>query len=361
MDFGAAAGSIVGGLLGARATRNAASKQLQAAQEEIALQRELADRAADAAKFRAVGFTSPYATPSFDVDSSGNLVGVETQLSPALQGRFDALQAAAGGMFGSGLERAQDMRRQELADQYFGLGQEQLGSLQLDPMQAAAERTARMQELLAPQRAAQQEQLFGNLASKGLTGFAVDQGTGQQVNPYAAALAQTQAQQDRDIAARSLDLADEQIANQLTRSKGLFDMATQQEIRQGQQADLALAPYQSLFGAGQDIYNIGLTEQDRAMNLADTERQRRIAAATGQAQFLSNAGAAASRGASNAAMTSMAGQLGLANALGNVDFGQLDFGGLFNRNSAGTNPTTGLANYSAAPLPGSNGFLQQGI
>jgi hypothetical protein len=286
----------------------------------------LAEKAAEAAKFRAVGFTSPYATPSFETDDEGRLTSVQTELSPELQSRFDRLGTAAEGLFGTGLERALDTRRQDLADQYFGLGQQQLGSLQLDPMQAAAERTARMQELLAPQRSMQQEQLFSDLAAKGLTGLAVDQGTGQQVNPYAAALAQTQAQQDRQIAAQSLDLADEQIANQLQRATGLFGTAAQQEALQAGQAAQALMPYETLFGAGQDIYNLGQAQTDRAMALADTERQRRMAANNVQTNFANEASRIQTDAANLEAQRRLSRQQGLLRGLQGLDYGNM-FGG----------------------------------
>jgi len=320
---GAVAGTIGSSLIGGRATRKAADAQAAASREQVALQRELAKQAQDAAKFRAVGITSPYATPNFNVDDEGNLVSVDTQLSPELQQRFDALQGATGGLFSTGLDRALGMQRFGVADQLFGMGQQQLGAVNLDPTQAAAERTARLQELMAPQRAVAQENLFSNLASKGLTGLAVDQGTGQQVNPYMAALASQQAQEDRRIAAESLDLADQDIARQLQRATGLFGAASTQEADQGAQVQRALQPYQNLFGMGQDIYNIGLTEQDRAMALADTERQRRIAGATGQANFLERAGQSAMQGANAANQTRLAGQMGYANAFGNLNFGSL--------------------------------------
>ena len=325
-------------LLGARNASKAAKAQQAAADAQAQVQRENAERAAEAAKFRAVGFTSPYATPTFDVNEEGQLTNISTELSPELQSRFDRLGTAAEGLFGTGLERALDTRRQDLADQYFGLGQQQLASLQLDPMQAAAERTSRMQELLAPQRAAQQEQLFSDLASKGLTGLAVDQGTGQQVNPYAAALAQTQAQQDRQIAAESLDLADEQIANQLQRATGLFGTAAQQEALQAGQAAQALTPYETLFGAGQDIYNLGQAEQARAYDISDLERQRAIAAASQQANFMTSAGDIQANAANRAAQQRFARQQGLLTGLQGLDYSGL--GGMFGGGgAAGTSYT----------------------
>ena len=317
-------------LIGARNSRKAAKAQQRAADAQAQVQRENAERAREAAKFRAVGFTSPYATPEFTVNDEGQLTDVSTALSPELQSRFDRLQQASESAFGTALERAGQTRRQELADTLFGLGQQQLGAVQLDPTAAAAERTARMQELLAPQRAAQQEQLFSDLANKGLTGLSVDQGMGAS-NPYMAALAQQQAQQDREIAARSLDLADQQIASQLERASGLFGTAAQQEVLQAGAAEQALTPYRTLFGAGQDIYGLGREEEARAMELANAERDRAIAAASQQAPFMTQAGDIQRQAADRAAQQRLARQQGLLQG-----FQGLNFQGMFGGPSAAT-------------------------
>ena len=346
--------SIGGALLNRNAAKKAANAQMQAAQTQADIARENAARAKEAAKFRAIGFTSPYATPEFTVDDEGQLTDVSTALSPELQSRFDRLQQASEGAFGTALEQAGQTRRQELADTLFGLGQQQLGAVNLDPMAAAAERTARMQELLAPQRAAQQEQLFSDLANKGLTGLSVDQGMGAS-NPYMAALAQRQAQQDREIAARSLDLADQQIGTQLQRASGLFGSAAKQEALQSGAAQQALAPYETLFGAGQNIYNLGQTEQARAMELANQERDRQIAAATGQAGYMTAAGQAQAQGMLGAAQTRMAGTQGLVSGLTDLVNNPDPFRGygnaanLYNAEGAGIGPATGIRGLLTGP------------
>ena len=358
MGWLSAAATIGGALLNRSAAKKGANAQMQAAQTQADIAKANAARAAEAAKFRAVGFTSPYATPAFTVDDDGQLTEVSTALSPELQSRFDRLQQASEGAFGTALEQAGQTRRQELADTLFGLGQQQLGAVQLDPTAAAAERTARMQELLAPQRAAQQEQLFSDLANKGLTGLSVDQGMGAS-NPYMAALAQQQAQQDRQIAARSLDLADQQIGTQLQRASGLFGSAAKQEALQASAAQQALTPYETLFGAGQGLYNLGQTEQARAMELANQERDRQLAAAGVQANFATQAGNALSQGMLGAAQTRMAGTQGFANILsglgdgtsGNPDpfRGYGNAANLYNAEGAGIGPATGLRGMLTGP------------
>lgn len=350
--FGAIA-SIAGGLMQRSAAKKAANAQMRAAQTQADIAKANAARAEEAAKFRAIGFTSPYAAPAFTVDDDGQLVDVSTALSPELQSRFERLQQASEGAFGTALEQAGQTRRQELADTLFGLGQQQLGAVQLDPTVAAAERTARMQELLAPQRAAQQEQLFSDLANKGLTGLSVDQGLGAS-NPYMAALAQQQADVDRRIAAESLELADQQIGTQLQRASGLFGSAAKQEALQSGAAQQALAPYETLFGAGQNIYNLGQTEQARAMELANQERDRALAAAGVQAGFATQAGQAQSQGMLNAAQTRMAGTQGLVSGLSGLSNpdpfrGYGNTANLYNAEGASIGPFTGVRGLLTGP------------
>lgn len=320
-----------GAILGARSAGRAADAQVQSAQIQAQTARENAERAQEAAKFRAIGITSPYATPSFDVNEEGQLTGVSTQLDPRLQGYFDRFAQAGTGALDTAMTNLQDPRYADLANQFFGLGQQQLGAVQLDPMQAAVERTARLQELQAPQRAAQQEQLFSDLASRGLTGLAVDSGTGQQVNPYMQALAGQQAEQDRLIAAESLDRARQDIGTDLQRAVGLFGSAQDTEGYQAGRAAQQLQPFQTLFGQEQAVYGLGQAEQQRALELADLERRRAISAAVGQANFASDASTAQAAGMRNSALYNMAGTQGLTAGLG-----KLDFDNFFNKGSTET-------------------------
>lgn len=326
-------------LLNKRSADKAADAQMAAANQQAQIARENAARAKEAAKFRAIGFTSPYATPSFDVNEEGQLTGVSTTLDPRLQGYFDQFAQAGTGALQTGLANLQDPRYQQLSDQLFGMGQQQLGQVQLDPTQAAAERTARLQALQAPQRAAAQESLFSNLAAKGLTGLAVDQGTGQQVNPFMSALAQQQAQEDARIAAESLDVARQNIGQDLQRATGLFGTAQQTEGYQAGRTAQQLQPFQTLFGQEQAIYNLGQNEQQRALELANQERQAAMAAATGQGNYMTQAGQAQAQGTLGAAQTRMAGMQGLTQGIGNLNLPNTPiFGptGLFGRGTTET-------------------------
>ena len=112
--FGAIA-SIAGGLMQRSAAKKAANAQMQAAQTQADIAKANAARAEEAAKFRPIGFTSPYATPAFTVDDDGQLVDVSTALSPELQSRFDRLQQASEGAFGTALEQTGTTSPQELA------------------------------------------------------------------------------------------------------------------------------------------------------------------------------------------------------------------------------------------------------
>jgi len=222
--IGGALGSAVLGGIGAKGTSGAYQG---ATAGQVAAAQEAARMAQEASKFRPVGVTSPYGQAQYQVDEQGRLQQVGFDLAPEYQQR---------------------------ADQYGMLGTEAQQAITVDPQQAAAQRTQRMMDLLAPGRAEAQEALFSNLASKGLTGLAVESGTGARVNPYQAAQAAEQGMMDRRIAAQSLDLA-----------------------RQNRLEDLRFA--QGLFGAQKGVYGIGRGELDYGLGLAEKERQAALGAA----------------------------------------------------------------------------------
>jgi len=223
-QIGGALGSAVLGGIGSRGTSQAYQGATAA---QIAAQQQAARQMAEASKFRPVGVTSPYGQAQYQVDDQGRLQQVGFDLAPEFQ---------------------------ERATTFGTMGSEALGAVNIDPQQAAADRTARMQELLAPGRAMEQERLFSNLAAKGLTGLAVETGTGARVNPYQAAQAAEMGQMDRAIAAESLDQA-----------------------RRNRLDDIRLA--QGLFGAQQGVYDIGRSELDYGLDLSDRERIRAMDAA----------------------------------------------------------------------------------
>jgi hypothetical protein len=220
-------GAIVGGALSAYGAYRSSKAQQAGIDRQIAAEREARAAAEEAAKFRPVGFTSPYGTMRTTVDEEGRLTDVGFDLDP---------------------------RYQQRADIYAGLGEQMLGGIDIDPMAAAEARTARLEALAQPGRELAQERMFSSLASKGLTGLATDIGYGGAANPYAMALAQSQEAQRAATAAESYDLARRDIT-----------------------ADIALAD--TLFGQERGIYDIGRSEMDYGLNLADTERMRRLEAA----------------------------------------------------------------------------------
>ena len=220
-------GSLIGGALSAYGAYRSSKAQQAGIEAQIQAERESREAAKEAAKFREVGFTSPYGQMRTTVDEEGRLTDVGFDLDPRFQAR---------------------------AERYAGLGETMLGGIDVDPMAAAQARTARLEELAQPGRELAQERMFSNLAAKGLTGIGADVGYGVAVNPYAMALSQAEEAQRARTAAESYDLARKDIAT-----------------------DLALT--RSLFGEEQDIYGLGRSELDYGLSLAEQERQARLTAA----------------------------------------------------------------------------------
>ena len=224
-------GAIAGAAIGAYGSYRSSKAQQAGIDRQIAAERENRAAAEEAAKFRPVGFTSPYGTMRTEVDAEGRLTDVGFDLDPRFQQR---------------------------ADIYAGMGEQMLGGIDIDPIAAAEARTARLEALSQPGRELAQERMFSGLASKGLTGLGVDMGYGGAANPYAMALMQAQEAQRARTAAESYDVARSDISK-----------------------DLLLA--QTLFGEEQDIYGLGRSEMDYGLALAEGERNARLTAARGSA------------------------------------------------------------------------------
>lgn len=224
-------GQIAGAALSAYGAYRSSKAQQAGIDRQIAAERENRAAAEEAAKFRPVGFTSPYGAMRTEVDAEGRLTDVGFDLDPRFQQR---------------------------ADIYAGMGEQMLGGIDIDPTAAAQARIARLEALSQPGRELAQERLFSNLASKGLTGLGVDMGYGGAGNPYMMSLAQAEEAQRARTAAESYDVARSDISK-----------------------DLLLA--QTLFGQEQDIYGLGRSEMDYGLALAEGERNARLTAARGSA------------------------------------------------------------------------------
>jgi hypothetical protein len=152
--------------------------------------------AAQATQFRPVGITNTFGTSQFAVDpTTGQITSAGYTLSPQLQ-------AAQNTLMGNQAQNLTDLATIQ------NLGR---GYLAQTPQQAAQQYIQNQQALLAPGR----EQAWANLANqdynRGTMGLKVAQGGGlQAANPYAAALANAQAQQDLQLAARAQQAGQEQ-------------------------------------------------------------------------------------------------------------------------------------------------------
>jgi hypothetical protein len=122
-----------------------------------------------------------------------------------------------------------DPRVQGLFDKYLKGSEKQMGLAgDFDPRTLATERLNAQQALLAPQRAKQEADLFRTLQAKGLLGsgsFASGLPGGASSNPYMAAMQGAQAQADAKLAADSLTEGENYLDRLLRRSGGMLGNA----------------------------------------------------------------------------------------------------------------------------------------
>lgn len=313
------AASIGGGALSFLGASRAASAQRSAAETSAQAQLEAARIQAEASRFRPVGVTTGFGSTRYVMGPDGYLVEAGYDLRPELLAQREQLMGLLPGALSQAL--GQTGYYQDLGQRYAQMGEDVLGGIQLDPTQAAAARTARMQELLAPGRAIGEERMFSQLAAKGLTGIGADIGGGMAVNPIAAARAQEQAQIDRAIAAESLDVAQSDIDRALRRAGGLFGTA------QGYQFDTlgrALAPYQSALGMAQTIESLGAGALDIGSALGAGERSAAQAAGGALARGMTGAALTQQEAANRYAQTQAAMLGGLGRRLETFDWSQLN-------------------------------------
>lgn len=318
----ATVGSSVVGLYGAN---KAARSQQAAADRSAAAQIEAARIQAEASKFRPVGVTTAFGGTRYKVGPEGYLTEAGYELTPELKAQQEQLLGLAPGALTSAL--ATDQYYGDLARRYAGLGEQALAGIQMDPMQAAQERVARMQALAEPGRAEAEQRLFSNLAAKGLTGIAVEGGTGARVNPYMAALAQEQEQQNKAMALEALTQAQSDIDKQLARGTGLFGTGQSYEQYQAGRLAQQMAPYQALLGQAQTLESLGGGALDIGTALAARERTAAQTAGSAIGQGMTGAARTQAAGATAAARQQAAMFGGLASQIQNFDYSQLGGGG----------------------------------
>jgi len=252
MPFYVAGASLLGGYLQGESAKSAA-------ETSAAGQREAAQMAADASRFRPVGVTTRYGSSNFQTDAQGNLIGAGYTVSPELQAYQDQLQALTGQQLQQGLMAQQQYAPlQGAAGGLFSLGQQYLAQ---SPQEAAQKYMEQQQNLLAPSRERQYAQLQNQLFQTGRGGLSVGatgarpsgaQGLGAS-NPELEAYYNALAQQDAQLAAQAQAAGQQQTAF----GAGLFGSGSQLlgQYQQGQVG--ALSPFQTTLGLGGTIEQMG--------------------------------------------------------------------------------------------------------
>ena len=279
--------SLLGGVMGGNASRDAANTSAQA-------QLEAARIAAEAAKFRPVGVTTRFGASQFGFDPSGNLSSAGYTVSPELQAYQNRLMGLSSGAL-SQAEMAQQQYAplQGAAQGLFGLGQQYLAQ---SPEQVASDYMARQQNLLAPSRERQMSQLQNTLFQQGRGGLSVG-ATGQRpgggaglgaASPEMEAYYNAIAQQDAALAAQAQQAGQQQVAV----GTGLFGTGANLmgQYQQGQVG--ALSPFQAYLSGTQGIESLGQSALDIGSLLGGRS-----------AQAGANAGSFLQRGGQGAAET----------------------------------------------------------
>ena len=272
-------GSLIGGLFGASSARSAAK-------ESAAAQLEAARIAADAAKFRPYSIKSGFGSSSFNTDDQT----ASYELDPTMKA---------------------------FRDQLYGLSNQQMGQVNLDPTQAAQNYYNQQQGLMAGGRQAEdmalrQQQLQSGRIGLGLSGASQGAGAGTgYVNPQQYQMQLARGMTDQNLAAQSSQMAQADIDRSIGRATGLFTTGT--GIEQLGQSALTM---------GADIGNKASVSQGQ------------------QAAALLAGG----QGAANANLAAGLGQAGMWGNMSKGLMGQ-DFSGLFGSTSPASSGYNGQPNY----------------
>jgi hypothetical protein len=293
MPFYVAGAGLIGGYLAGESAKSAA-------ETSAAGQRQSAQMAADAARFRPVGVTTRFGSSNFQTDEQGNLIGAGYNVSPELQAYQDQLRTLSQQQIQQGLMAPQQYAPlQGAAGGLFNLGQQYLAQ---SPQEVAQKYIEQQQNLLAPSRERQYAQLQNQLFQTGRGGLSVGatgarpsgaQGLGAS-NPELEAYYNALAQQDAQLAAQAQAAGQQQVAF----GTGLFGSGSQLlgQYQAGQVG--ALSPFQTTLGLGSTIEQMGQTPLDISAQLAG--RTATAGANVGQALLSGGINAARTAQAGNA-------------------------------------------------------------
>ena len=293
MPFYVAGASLLGGYLAGESAQSAA-------ETSAAGQRQSAQMAADAARFRPVGVTTRFGSSNFQTDEQGNLIGAGYNVSPELQAYQDQLRTLSQQQIQQGLGAPQQYAPLTgAATGLFNLGQQYLAQ---SPEQVAQKYIEQQQNLLAPSRERQYAQLQNQLFQTGRGGLSVGatsarpsgaQGLGAS-NPELEAYYNAMAQQDAQLAAQAQAAGQQQVAF----GTGLFGSGSQLlgQYQAGQVG--ALSPFQTTLGLGGTIEQMGQSPLQISAELAG--RTANAGANVGQSLLSGGMSAARTSQAGNA-------------------------------------------------------------
>jgi hypothetical protein len=285
--------SLASGYMQGQAAKKAASTSAQA-------QREAAQMAADAARFRPVGITTRYGGSNFQFSPEGDLVSAGYEVSPELRAYQDQLRGLTEQQLQQGLMAPQQYAPlQGAAGGLFSLGQQYLAQT---PEQAAQKYIEQQQNLIAPSRERQYAQLQNQLFNTGRGGLSVgatglrpsgSQGLGAS-NPELEAYYNAMAQQDAQLVAQAQAAGQQQTAF----GAGLFGSGSQLlgQYQAGQVG--ALSPFQTSLGLGGTIEQMG--QQGLQIGSELGGRTANAGANVGQALLTGGMGAARTIQSANA-------------------------------------------------------------
>lgn len=316
-SLGGAAGSLLGGKPNVSgAYQGASADQLAASQQ-----------AAANAQFRPVGITTRFGQSDFQFNDQGNLTGAGYTVSPELRAIQDRLMTQAQS-YDPTLVANQAQAFAPAAQQLFGLGSQYLAA---SPEQARQDYMTTQLAALAPSREQQLANVRNRLFQTGRQGLAVggtNAGNMAATNPELAAYYNAIAQQDLNLAAG----AEQQAQARTQFGAGLFGTGASLLAQIPGLTSAAYSPLQTQIGLAGTIENLGQQPLDLGAQLGG--RSAQAGAASGQLL---------SQGASNAALTGLAGQIAQqgVNATRNTALTN-QLGGIFaNPQGGGVNPTLG--------------------
>jgi len=292
--------NVIGSITGANAARDAANQSA----EQI---RQSSQAAAAASAFRPIGMTTRFGTSQFtrEVDPRTGMPYVSAAGYTAAP-ELSALQNRLFGQFNPLLTEAENISAQygalgPSAARLMSLGEQYLAQT---PEQAEQDYLTRTRALLAPQRETDLANVRNRVFQTGRSGLGVGGTTTGRLaaNPELAALYNSQAQQDLQLAANAIQAGRERQtfgAGLLGTGAGLLGTQVQGQVG-------ALSPLQSVLGLTGNIENMAQMPLNLGLQIGTASLPGQTAGAQIYNQGFTNAAQTQAQGAMQAAQLNSA-------------------------------------------------------